>query len=1667
MKNDNNQKESTDKIPHIFPFSFKMPNERNESKFMQKSKEYMKNKKAVSMKHIFDGRDKISININQSININANPNSKFPEPKKKENKKENDGNESKPQSEEGNKKKGIAMKSCILGLDSDRKKDKKTILSMNINRTKIKNRTDFDSSMKMEKLLEKQSKIDTKDDKKEQFIEFYINDNIRNKAFKLKDNTIITSKYNVFTFIPKGLLYQFSRLSNIYFLFTAIIQSIPLISPLTSLTAIIPLIFVLGVSMIREAIEDLSRKNYDNLNNKEEVIVLRDNKFVRAKSKTLKYGEIILVYGNKNIPADMILIDSGFEEGTCYVETSSLDGEKNLKLKVANKYTQGFISSDIKKRKGVTKLIHRNRYSFNGYVKINSPNIDLNYVNGTIHTLFQKDGKFIEEDIIISTNEFLLKGSVLKNTNWIIGIVVYTGMNNKIILNSKKPRLKMSKVEKQLNFFLSFVFIFLFVCCIICSIMHRFDYLANKKFYDNFILISNSPNTESFIIFFTYFLLLNTMIPISLIVSTEIIKMIQGIFIRWDVLLYSKWRKCFCSAKSVSIIEELGNVNFIFSDKTGTLTRNQLQFKFCIINQKFYKYIKHGNKNKNNSNNHLSDIFNKNNIKSIDKRDLHKHSLQNVFENANRRRIRNSEVYNKLDINKKKILSNFAEISSINDKEEIFNRNFKHKNSSYSNFNNIFNNSKLTLLKKINDMERNGIELLKNFDSNKSKKGKEKDNVSVNKSSKIKISSNKYNNQLNNSRINNSRNNISKIKNSSDCSSSSNSGSSSSNSIEKNNNNDISDINSKDSMHSSLNNFQKNFILIQKEGRNSTIFEIKGANNTMNRPIPFYEGYFSMLKNNPFLRNVSLYDGEDFNYIHEFWKALALTNECMIKEIRGEIKYMGTSPDDLELVKAAARQGYKLVETSVNSKTIRILGKDYSYEVLKVLGFSSERKRMSIIVRDKSGIKLYIKGADCEISKRLSSKSLENENFTIISKGLIEFSKKGLRTLMVAYRRIRQEDYDSWIKRLHEDELNIQSKQKMIDKLYDIIENNLILIGGTVVEDKLQDKVPETIKELRAAGIKIWVLTGDKLDTAENIGHSCNLLSKEQRLFTLKVMPGDDEGKVKEDPYPEMIQFFSEFQEFIDGLVKKYNLETKYSKKRKQKINNDNVDKYNMEIVSDFSSPEQNSSNNSNNSVKSKLIDFETFNYLKEKKILEPFSIIIEAPILCGLFRDEEWTENFLSIAYNSNTVICCRVSPSQKSQVIQKMKNFDKNAITLALGDGGNDVSMIMEANIGIGIYGEEGMSAAQASDFSIGEFKLLKRLLFIHGRINLYRISKMILYFFYKNFVFTMSQLYFSFNCLASGQTFIDDWYITCYNLIFTALPLCVSALTDSDIDIKDGKEKKNLAILYKENRDKYKIFSFPRFILRLIKGIIISLLIFLLCCFNEILNNGRNKNIWYLSLKTYTSILIVVSINLMMNSNYIVYLLPLSIGVTTFLFYGIFLIINHYGLLFDFNSKASIRLTFISPLTYLNIFLICSFGFIIDYTTKLSNIFFSGSLSLKLILRKALQSNRKSLYGTNKLFNSKSYSKSSRKRTERRNAEYDDRSKNNMMVLKSPKKSYNNIRFQECNTPKAFNNSKYKVGPDYKNDFFSLRLLKINNINNNKSNKKNNYRLDESND
>ena len=1475
---------------------------KRESLKMHKKSMILKKKKAISLREIFKDDKNINININHNININTNSNAK-----------EN--------SSQINKK----IKSVIidpkdynikLTLNKDKEKEKDKEKDKDKDKEKDKSSAldvsmfNKESSYQMEKILEKNSKIEPKETKIEHFIEFFINNNSRNRIFKLNDNTICTTKFNAFTFLPKGLLYQFSRLSNVYFLFTAIIQSIPLISPLTSITAIVPLIFVLGVSMIRELIEDLARRKYDKINNEEEVIVLRNNEFVRALNKTLRHGEIVLVYENHGIPADMILIDTTFKEGICYVETSSLDGEKTLKLKVANKYTQGFLSNKFSKiSKGLEKAIGKCNYQFEGHIKINSPNADLNYVSGTFHPIFESEDLCVEKDIIISNNGFLLKGSVLKNTNWILGVVVYTGMENKIILNSKKPRLKISKIEKRLNYYLLFVFCFLMLCCSFCSVYHHFEYKNNLNYYDNFIFIENSSNTESFIVFFTYFLLLNTFIPISLVVSTEIIKMIQGIIITWDIMLYSKFRHTFCKAKTISIIEELGNINFIFSDKTGTLTKNQLQFRYCIIDEQFYEYERLGKKKRDkNHNNSRKKVY----LKSI-----------NTFE------IHNSK--------------NVGNLSESNKNIKLYLKRNKHVSDE-----NIVKKNRDKLI----------IASHENSSSKNSYKNKEKENLILQRQkSFFSRAKSKVLSKFSNSGHNNN--------------------SSHSNRIHNRNMKNTNTITGS-SYTSYLNKIDK-----RDPNSNVIIFESKNEENEFssnyNEIIKIGEGYFLNPKINTYLKEMQNENNAEnlnnnFYYINEFWTALALTNECMVKYDKDEIKYMCTSPDDLELIKTAKNQGYKLIETTVDTKTIKIDDKKHKYQVLRVLGFSSERKRMSIIVKNENGIRLYIKGADCEISKRLSKRALNKENYEIISKGLVEFSKRGLRTLMVAFRKINENDYKSWLKQLHKNELNMKNKQKLIERLYDIIEKNLTLLGGTAVEDKLQDNVPETIKELRAARIKIWVLTGDKLDTAKSIGKSCSLISNEQKTFVLK-MQNDEEESFKREAFQEIFKFFEEFQLFINSLAKKFNLEPSYLKRRGGNTSiKSNNNYYSNEIIREINRSQSEISNSmSSKSGADSCIDFEVFQSLREKNILEPFNIIIEAPILNGLFKDEEQTENFLRIAYYANAVICCRVSPSQKSQIVQRMKEFDSNAVTMAVGDGGNDVSMIMEANIGIGIVGEEGNSAVQASDFSIGEFQNLKRLLFYHGRNNLYRISKMILYFFYKNFVFTMTQYYFSFLCLASGQTIIDDWYITGFNLIFTALPLCIRAITDSDIDTNNKLIMKNLALLYKENRDEYKLFNFKNLMINLFKGMVLSLFIYLTGFQNTVLIHGLNKNIWYLSLVNYLCILITVSMNLLITSNFIIIYLVLSILITTFLLFGIFLVMNHYGFLFIFNSKATIETSFSSLQFYIVIILISFINFVIDYTMKLLAIYFNDSLSSKLIL---YNFDKKKKNSFNKNMTSKSY-------------------------------------------------------------------------------------------
>ena len=289
-------------------------------------------------------------------------------------------------------------------------------------------------------------------------------------------------------------------------------------------------------------------------------------------------------------------------------------------------------------------------------------------------------------------------------------------------------------------------------------------------------------------------------------------------------------------------------------------------------------------------------------------------------------------------------------------------------------------------------------------------------------------------------------------------------------------------------------------------------------------------------------------------------------------------------------------------------------------------------------------------------------------------------------------------------------------------------------------------------------------------------------------------------------------------------------------------------------------------------------------------------------------------------------------------------MKNYDKTKITLAIGDGGNDVSMIMEAHIGIGIYGEEGLRAAQSSDYAIGEFQVLRRLLFFHGYLNLMRNSVMVIYFFYKNFVFTIIHFFYGFLNNFSGQTIIEEWSMNFYNLIFTSIPLGVRGILDISLKPDDGKIVQILIpYLYKEQRET-PIFNIRNFLLNIFKGIIHTLINYFVTIYTvhkEIDNDGSNSSLWVLSNVFYTNILMIVTIDLIIFTKYHTWLNILFIIILTYLLYILFLVAAETFV--ELSSSGTISYSFNSGLIWMDIILVSGTCGLIDFTILAFNQIF----------------------------------------------------------------------------------------------------------------------------
>ncbi|KAH8401387.1 hypothetical protein KR009_005099 [Drosophila setifemur] len=971
---------------------------------------------------------------------------------------------------------------------------------------------------------------------------------------KYCNNRITTAKYSFYSFLPAFLFEQFRRYSNCFFLLIAILQQIPDVSPTGRYTTLVPLMFILSVSAIKEIIEDIKRHRADNEINHRSIERLDSGSWSTVRWEELSVGDIIKVSINTFFPADLILLSSSEPQAMCFIETANLDGETNLKIRQGVTATASLLETkDLQRLDGriECELPNRHLYEFNGVLK--------------------ETGK---QTVALGNDQVLQRGAMLRNTAWVFGIVVYSGQETKLMKNSTSAPLKRSTVDKLTNTQILMLFMILISLCITSGLCNLF-WTREHSVEDWYLGLTDFKTMSLGYNLLTFFILYNNLIPISLQVTLELVRFLQAIFINYDIEMYHEQSNTPAMARTSNLNEELGMVKYIFSDKTGTLTQNEMEFKKCSIAGIVYK----------------------------DERTPEESLLvQNIL------------------------------------------------------------------------------------------------------------------------------------------------------------------------------------------GRHQTA-----------------------------------------SVIEEFLVLLSVCHTVIPeRKENGTIIYHAASPDERALVEGAHKFGYIFDTRTPEYVEINALGVRKRYEVLNVLEFTSSRKRMSLIVRTpENQIKLFCKGADSVIYERLAPTGQAFREQTL--RHLEEFASDGLRTLCLAVADIRQDEYEEWRQTFHKASTALQNRESKLEDAANLIEINLRLLGATAIEDRLQDGVPETIAALLDAGIYIWVLTGDKQETAINIGYSCRLISHSMDIIILNEESLDATREVIHRHYGE----------FKSTTAKDANVAL--------------------------------------------VIDGTTLKYA----------------LSCDLRND------FQDLCLICRVVICCRVSPMQKAEVVE-MVTQSTNAVTLAIGDGANDVAMIQKANVGIGISGVEGLQAACASDYSIAQFRYLQRLLLVHGAWNYARISKLILYSFYKNVCLYVIELWFALYSGWSGQILFERWTIGLYNVLFTAMPPFAMGLFEK---FCTAETMLRYPLLYKTSQNA-KLFNVKVFWIWIFNALLHSVFLFWLpLCFYKvdvIWGDGKTSDYLLMGNLVYTYVIVTVCLKAGLITNSWTWLTHLAIWGSIVLWFVFLLVYSHVWPLFNFASN-----------------------------------------------------------------------------------------------------------------------------------------------------------------
>ncbi|KAI8873054.1 phospholipid-translocating P-type ATPase, partial [Ramicandelaber brevisporus] len=1163
-------------------------------------------------------------------------------------------------------------------------------------------------------------------------------------------NWVRTTKYTAASFVPKNLYEQFRRVANIYFLFIVVLQVIPQVAQGNPFMSAFALCFILFITMVKDGYEDMKRHASDKELNSSQTERIGGNKWTnvniglvkevgffaklfgnkssnngndgdnnvaaaaarssisygaahpmgsnvtnsgqviggsRALSKVhrqmsvetdeihltsldhssrqqqqhprdmlrrmtfsndesvnigsspqwmpvtwadVQVGDLLFLRSHDPIPADVAILATSEQDGTCFVETKQLDGETNLKPREALSNTRHLTSPDA---------LREARF----YLDSEAPNPSLYTYKGRL-TVLNSDGSSTVEPV--SINNMILRGCVLRNTEWIVALVVFTGIDTKIMLNAGETPSKRSRLEPKTN-----------------ASYYIYGTIYNEKQYNVAFTI--------FLTFWTSLIVFQNIVPISLYVSIEIVKSIQAFFIHQDINMYYAPLDRRCIPRSWGLSDDLGQVEYIFSDKTGTLTQNIMEFRQCSIRGSVYGEV----------------FFEAEQLEA----EAESRKLSSINNNGSEKRV-------------------FEDA----------------KREMISEMNLTFNNSYF-----LED----------------------------------------------------------------DCT--------------------------------------------------------------------FVDGKL--------YRDLRSEGSSKSRAIVEFFTILAVCHTVMAEYPNPDnsniVTYQAQSPDEAALVSTARNVGFVFKGREGDVLNVEFLGQRQSFTLLHVLEFTSARKRMSVVVSKPDGQRvLFSKGADSIMYPRLrhGQDSLVNTTATHLE----EFASSGLRTLVVGYRLVSDDEYSSWSVEFQNACSSLDDRDSLVDAAAEKIEHSLTLVGGTAIEDSLQEGVPESIAQLAMAGIKIWVLTGDKVETAINIGFSCRLLRDDMRLI---IVAGKE---------PEHIR--SQLKDALECFIQRSR----------------DPSTANVRTAIGHQGLDDHPQHEDNDMPNALVIDGETLKYA----------------------LDSELKALLLEVAKSCASVLCCRVSPLQKAQVVALVKD-NLGALCLAIGDGANDVSMIQEADIGVGISGEEGLQAVMASDYAIARFRFLQRLLLVHGRWSYIRIANMILIFFYKNIVWTCAMFWFQIYTGFSLPLLYDYAFIMLYNLAFTAFPIIVLGVFDQDVSADVSMAVPQLFLRGLKNKD----FTWWHFWLHVADALYQSAVCFFVPMFAYISTSSHWSGRDDLSLDEVgtviaSCIVIVVNTYVSVNSKNWTWMMPTVVALSIIVF---FLFTVVYAQLTISGVYGVETMMFTTPIYYLVVF------------------------------------------------------------------------------------------------------------------------------------------------